>query len=441
MDSLEQSYKGVNGLVYPEDGRKLFQGDFNKEQSNIGESILDREADRFSDGVLSGFDITVNAGSDGVVISGGIARDSNGLRIIVSVDAELSLEYLTPKKAIARHLWSGEEYTPDGDTESKTVRKNSGEIVLVDETYSLSENELFLYYLNRTETEVEITKLFHDSGLQGSRSFPTRIGHKFDSGSNCNICLRAGTAIFTENDLENGEVVHKFKANVSVGDIWTNEEWDSEYTVGPEQTDKSLLSKSEIKSELLDLIPVGTIISHMPGYFTDGANGGFNAVAMSLSEIWQLCDGSLYQDEDSPIFNGEGRYLPNISDSRFIMGSSVANAGVVGGANSVTLTTTELPAHTHGFSLSAGAAGDHQHYTGISADVTGFHLYGSTGAGGAAGHASYTGGSCYYQGYTSGSLSGNHTHSVSGSISSAGSGAAFGILPQYISAPFYIRVK
>ncbi|NTW31389.1 MAG: tail fiber protein [Bacteroidetes bacterium] len=59
---------------------------------------------------------------------------------------------------------------------------------------------------------------------------------------------------------------------------------------------------------------------------------------------WALCDGN----------NG----TPNLID-RFVMGSTTAGAGTTGGANSYSLTESQLPSHTHTFTT--GSAGAHTH--------------------------------------------------------------------------------
>jgi len=87
-------------------------------------------------------------------------------------------------------------------------------------------------------------------------------------------------------------------------------------------------------------IPIGSIIAWAPGYYTNGANAGYNTNggAVSLPDEWKICNGAALNDGDSPIFNGAGRYLPNLSDSRFLIGA--ASAGSVGGSNT-------LVEHTH----------------------------------------------------------------------------------------------
>jgi hypothetical protein len=109
--------------------------------------------------------------------------------------------------------------------------------------------------------------------------------------------------------------------------------------------------------------PVGSVIAFIGGYFTNGSNAGFtnvlgNTVA-TVNELlnasdWYVCNGAALNSPDSPIFNGAGRYLPNLTDNRFLMGST--GAGTIGGDNamahthttqSFTLTTNEMPSHSH----------------------------------------------------------------------------------------------
>ena len=100
--------------------------------------------------------------------------------------------------------------------------------------------------------------------------------------------------------------------------------------------------------------PEGSIVAWAGGYFTDGSNGGYTYVLGSANSVagansylnsyhWYVCDGSELNDSGSTIFNGSGRYLPNLTDDRFLMGDTAA--GSTGGANTM--------AHTHDFDISS----------------------------------------------------------------------------------------
>ena len=118
-------------------------------------------------------------------------------------------------------------------------------------------------------------------------------------------------------------------------------------------------------------VPVGTILMYSPGYFTANDNSGFSvegplantvaAVNSVLSDEWRVCDGSEFLDERSPIWNVAGRYLPNLTDDRFIRGSSAA--GAVGGSNQKILSTPQLPIHSHTAAIN-NASGSHSHSVG-----------------------------------------------------------------------------
>jgi microcystin-dependent protein len=90
----------------------------------------------------------------------------------------------------------------------------------------------------------------------------------------------------------------------------------------------------------------------------------------AIPATWQLCDGT----------NG----TPNLRD-RFIVGAgSTYSVGATGGANTVTLDATMLPAHTHSLSASgttSGQSNDHAH-SGTTSPVSNDHAHtfsGSTG--------------------------------------------------------------
>jgi microcystin-dependent protein len=204
--------------------------------------------------------------------------------------------------------------------------------------------------------------------------------------------------------------------------------------------------------------PVGSIVAYVPGYFTDGSNAGFTHQMVSANTVaavnallnssgWYVCDGAALYDADSGIFNGVGRYLPNLTNDRFLMGDT--NAGTTGGANITsishthttgdhTLLTSEMPEHSH--SVALANAGAHTHTFSSYAHPDG----------------SYNG--PYY--YTSVSVAyalttasaGLHTHTATcatagntqphnhGSTGSAGS-TAFENRPLYLSCFYIMRIK
>lgn len=110
-------------------------------------------------------------------------------------------------------------------------------------------------------------------------------------------------------------------------------------------------------------VPIGTIVMWS------------NRGGASIPSGWQLCDGT----NDTPDLRG-----------RFIVGSgqgtglSNYNIGNTGGAESVTLTTAQIPAHTHTFSntpvVYQNSAGSSPQYRPSGAQTTG--TTGSTGGGG-----------------------------------------------------------
>jgi hypothetical protein len=102
------------------------------------------------------------------------------------------------------------------------------------------------------------------------------------------------------------------------------------------------------------LVPVGSIVAYNPGYYTNASNGGFtttgpagNSVAQINTFInaagWYVCDGAALNNVSSPIWNAAGRNLPNLTDSRFLMGS--ISAGATGGGSTV-LAANQIPTLT-----------------------------------------------------------------------------------------------
>lgn len=136
-----------------------------------------------------------------------------------------------------------------------------------------------------------------------------------------------------------------------------------------------IYNQAQEASNLVDVLaPVGTIMAYNPGYYTDGLNSGFQVVGPAtntvaginafLPENWRVCDGSALNNSQSPIWNNTNRYLPNLSNSRFLMGSTTT--GAIGGSSSVTLSINNLPAHSHSIdhdhaAITSGAGSSHSH--------------------------------------------------------------------------------
>ena len=144
-------------------------------------------------------------------------------------------------------------------------------------------------------------------------------------------------------------------------------------------------------------VPEGTIIPWVGGYFGDGSNGSYADVlgntvtdvnTLLNSKGWYVCDGSELNDSDSTIFNGSSRYLPNLTDDRFLMGDTTAggidglNTSIhshevntnVGVANHDNHTALTISSHTH-----TVAAHNHKWYKYVTIQSQSFDSNGTAG--------------------------------------------------------------
>lgn len=169
--------------------------------------------------------------------------------------------------------------------------------------------------------------------------------------------------------------------------------------------------------------------SPIPSGFIGMWSGAINAIPSG----WFLCNGS----------NG----TPDLRD-RFIVGAgSTYSVGNTGGANTVALTESQIPSHTHAISATgtSESAGAHTHTVtdpGHSHTITTYQsLLGGLGGGGSgwAGTSSFPTGS-QTTGITVGSA-GAHTHSVSITAAAAvtGGGAAHENRPPYFALAYIMK--
>ena len=152
---------------------------------------------------------------------------------------------------------------------------------------------------------------------------------------------------------------------------------------------------------------------------------------------WLICNGqaisrttyaALYAVIGTTYGAGDGSTTFNVPNlvNKTVRGSD--SLGKTGGADTVTLTTAQMPTHTHGGgSLSAASAGAHTH--------TVYTDYYSTGS------QSYirTNGGVAISGGMSTSSAGAHTHTISGTYGSTGSGSAVTITNPYVMLHYIIK--
>lgn len=167
----DQDYKGVAGMNFPENGKILYKQDFAEEQSGIGEEVVDRESDIISRGVIEGFDVTVSSTAGCVDITAGSARDSLGRRVTKAAVNAFPLPDIQTVKLVARHVWTYENYIPDGSAETKIRRKHSAEIATIPDAQALSDREVGLFKVTRSGATVTIVEDLRSFAQIRSRVF------------------------------------------------------------------------------------------------------------------------------------------------------------------------------------------------------------------------------------------------------------------------------
>jgi hypothetical protein len=159
--------------------------------------------------------------------------------------------------------------------------------------------------------------------------------------------------------------------------------------------------------------PVGGVIGWQGGYYTDGINGGYTRVLEAANTVvgangylnpkgYFVCDGAAPNDADSPIFNAAAKYLPNLTDDRFLMGDTSIAAVRIGGLNTM--------AHTH------------------QVDITEFDSGGPSNTSSAAAGGVTT-------------ATDSHTHKVNPPSTTSGADPGTENRPKFLSAFYCVRIK
>jgi microcystin-dependent protein len=192
-------------------------------------------------------------------------------------------------------------------------------------------------------------------------------------------------------------------------------------------------------AQLNNPVPVGVIVMW---------SGAVNAVPGG----WALCNGS----------NG----TPDLRD-RFVVGAGSTYAvGAIGGANTVTLTSGQMPSHTHTlsgttgdqsashthtFSTTTSAAGAHNHdwaageYTtpgnyDYGTNLVGNNLFSTDGARGYSMTTSTVENHTHTVSGTTQTASSGHTHTFSGTTTVTGGGEAHENRPPYFALAYIMKV-
>jgi len=149
------------------------------------------------------------------------------------------------------------------------------------------------------------------------------------------------------------------------------------------------------------------------------------------SDGFMYCDGSTI-----PGGNSVSGSVPDLTDNRFLRGST--SAGSTGGSESFTLTTSQLPSHTH--TGTTATANSHNHISGVkrihdAADGT----YGTVSNVGSVSFplGRYNGSAPFDNDYTDTVAAHSHTFTTD----STGSGSSVSHIPKYINVQYVIKVN
>jgi len=161
--------------------------------------------------------------------------------------------------------------------------------------------------------------------------------------------------------------------------------------------------------------------------YVDGLVGGVSAIPTGVIVMWSgaisaipsgwaLCDGTSGTPDLS------GRFVVHADADT----GGTYNPGDTGGADSVTLTESQIPGHTHSFSATSSSAGSHSHTVPISTSPS-------------SGGPSIATSSTVANATATTSTAGAHTHTVSGTTGSTGGGSGHENRPPYYALAYIMK--
>lgn len=240
------------------------------------------------------------------------------------------------------------------------------------------------------------------------------------------------------NNFQGSEYLKKLETHPSVQDISFFEATPSSatppklYVKGQVSIGASNTSPEETYGLYVDEKVQVTDDMKVDGKIEAGSIDAYGMVPVGGIIMWSTANGSIPANFRACTGGTYGSItIPNLAD-KFVLGAggSYPNPG---GNKSVTLTTSNMPSHSH--TASTSSAGNHQHtqkniyqwYNGFQGEdsdpkpLVNMEVSGNTSV---------------FNGVVD--SAGDHTHSVT--VNPAGSGSAFDILPPYVALYYIIRV-
>lgn len=319
--------------------------------------------------------------------------------------------------------------------------------------YSTTKATALALGIDSDDTEIIVTdgSTYPDPAAGGNGPYTILVGYGSDREEVCTVVAKTSPNSFTVLRAQDGSIATSKNIGDEVVHGVSKRDWNDmlDTTVGGTMAASLILAAD----------PVVPLEAATKQYVDNSAPIGMIAPfnRQTAPDGWHLCDGSPHGSGELLAVSGSAN-TPDLRD-KFVIAAGPSHAiGTTGGSATTTLSTANMPAHTHGGATASGNASHNHGSATATYNVNHYHSSGirlgvgslATGWEGSNEAPRLAPGGGYWSDPTAGNALGGdgqiHAHGISWDdaphthpINSEGSGTAFSNEPQYYALIYCVK--